>query len=167
MAIPRWSDTPIELAYLVYRRLVNHPWRQCNCTLLPRLARLNHSKTSNNQRVDDIYKHLCSSMWSLDLFIRPWLRLFEDRIVVAPELITAIEQKSAQLELFRNGDLRIIRLVSYTAPCPVCGATVHLDNGEPDFPRRLVGRCADSPREHIFSFDRVTKKGSVLRSPNA
>lgn len=98
-------------------------------------------------------------------FIRPWLRLFEDRIVVSPELITAIEQKSAQLELFRNGDLRIIRLVSYTAPCPICGATVHLDNGDPDFPRRLVGRCADSPREHIFSFDRVTKKGSVLRSP--
>lgn len=98
-------------------------------------------------------------------FIRSWLRLFEDRIVVAPELITAIGQKSAQLEWFRNGNLRMIRLVSYTAPCPICGATVHLDNGEPDFPRRLVGRCTDSPREHIFSFDRVTKKGTVLRSP--
>lgn len=99
------------------------------------------------------------------IFIKPWVRLFDDRIVVAPDLLVALEEKSAQLELFRDGDLRMIRLVSYTAPCPICGATVHLDKGEPDYPRRLVGRCSDSPREHIFSFDPVTQKGSVLRSP--
>lgn len=99
------------------------------------------------------------------VFIRPWGRLFYDRIVVAPELLVALKEKSAQLELFKDGDLRMIRLVRYSAPCPICGATIHLDKGEPDFPRRLVGRCADSPREHIFSFDRVTKKGAVLRGP--
>nr|WP_305909434.1 hypothetical protein [Methylomarinum sp. Ch1-1]MDP4522343.1 hypothetical protein [Methylomarinum sp. Ch1-1] len=99
------------------------------------------------------------------IFIKPWVRLFDDRIVVAPDLLVALEEKSAQLELFRDGDLRMIRLVSYTAPCPICGATVHLDKGEPDYSRRLVGRCSDSPREHIFSFDPVTQKGSVLRSP--
>jgi hypothetical protein len=97
------------------------------------------------------------------VFIKPWVRLFDDRIVVAPDLLVAMEQKSAQLELFREGDMRMIRLVSYTAPCPICGSTIHLDKGEPDFSRRLVGRCTESPREHIFSFDRVTQKGTSLR----
>lgn len=98
------------------------------------------------------------------LAIRPWMRLFDDRIVLAPELLVAIKEKPAQLELFRDGDLRLIRLVRYSASCP-CGATIYLDAGAPDYPRRLVGRCYESPREHIFSFDRVTRKGNILRAP--
>lgn len=93
----------------------------------------------------------------------PCIRLFEDRIVLAYELIMAFKEKPAQLELLRDGDLSFIRLVRYSAPCPICGATIYLEKGEPDFPRRLVGRCYDSPREHVFSFDRVTQKGIVLR----
>ena len=99
-------------------------------------------------------------------FIKPWVRLFDDLIVPASPLLISIKEKLAQLELFRDGDLRIIRLVRYTATCPICGASIHLDDGSPDFPRRLVGRCSESPREHIFSFDRVTRKGFTLRSPN-
>jgi hypothetical protein len=98
-------------------------------------------------------------------FIKPCLRLFDDRIVPAPELLVSFKEKSAQLELFKDGDLRLIKLVRYTAPCPICGATLHLDDGSPDYPRRLVGRCYDSPREHIYSFDRATQKGTILRSP--
>jgi hypothetical protein len=98
-------------------------------------------------------------------FIKPWLRMFEDRIVPAPELLISFQEKSAQLEVLRDGDLRLIRLVCYSATCPICGATLHLEDGSPDYPRRLVGRCYDSPREHIYSFDRVTQKGTVLRSP--
>jgi hypothetical protein len=99
------------------------------------------------------------------IFIRPWVRLFDDRIIEAPDLLLSIKEKSAQLELYREDDLRVIRLVNYTAPCPVCGSTIYLENGEPDYPRRLIGRCSDSPREHLFSFDRVTRKGAVLRCP--
>jgi hypothetical protein len=98
------------------------------------------------------------------VFIKPCIRLFDDRIVPAPELLVSFKEKSAQLELFKDGDLRLIRLVRYTATCP-CGATIYLDDGLPDYPRRLVGRCDDSPREHVFSFDRVTRKGTVLRNP--
>jgi hypothetical protein len=104
-----------------------------------------------------------SAIWIL--VIRPWVHLFDDRIVLAPELLVAIKVKPAQLELFRDADLRLIRLVRYSAPCPICGATIYLDGGAPDYPRRLVGRCYDSPREHIFSFDRVTCKGNILRAP--
>ncbi len=98
-------------------------------------------------------------------FIRPWVRLFDDRIVPAPEILLSIKEKPAQLELFRDGDLRLIRLVRYSAPCPICGATIELENGSPDYPRRLIGRCYESPREHVYSFDRVTRRGIVLRSP--
>jgi hypothetical protein len=98
-------------------------------------------------------------------FIRPWKRLFDDRIVPAPEILVSIKEKQAQLELFRDGDLRLIRLVHYSAPCPICGATIEIEDGSPDFPRRLVGRCSESPREHVYSFDRVTRRGIVLRSP--
>jgi hypothetical protein len=97
--------------------------------------------------------------------IKPWMRLFEDRIVRAPELLVDVNEKPSQLELFRDGDLRLIRLVRYFAPCPICGATIYLDEGSPDYPRRMVGRCSESPREHIFSFDRVTRKGIILRGP--
>lgn len=97
-------------------------------------------------------------------FIKPSVRLFDDRIVPAPELLVSFKEKSAQLELFKDGDLRLIKLVRYSAPCPICGATLHLEDGSPDYPRRLVGRCYDSPREHVYSFDRVTRKGTVLRS---
>jgi len=99
------------------------------------------------------------------ILIGPWVRLFDDRIIAAPDWLLAFSERSAQLELYRKDDLRLIRLVSYTTPCPVCGSTVYLDSGYPDYPRRLVGRCSESPREHIYSFDRVTRKGKVLRSP--
>lgn len=93
----------------------------------------------------------------------PCIRLFEDRIVLAYELLMTFKEKPAQLELLRVGDTSFIRLVRYTAPCPICGATIYLEKGEPDYPRRLVGCCYDSPREHVFSFDRVTQKGIVLK----
>jgi hypothetical protein len=97
--------------------------------------------------------------------IKPWVNLFNDRIVTASEHIVAFKEKPAQIELFRDGDLRLLRLVRYSAPCPICGATIFVEDGSPDFPRRMVGRCSESPREHIYSFDRVTRKGNALRIP--
>ena len=55
-----------------------------------------------------------------------------------------------------------VQLVKYVAVCKVCGTQVVLEKGEPNFRRRIVGRCKESPREHVYSFDRVTKKGSRL-----
>jgi hypothetical protein len=96
--------------------------------------------------------------------IYPWFRLLEDRIKPASSLVLALGEKDAQVEVFRDNDLRVIRFVRYSATC-FCGATVYLSDGSPDFPRRMVGRCSESPREHIFSFDRVTRMGRVLRGP--
>ena len=92
------------------------------------------------------------------------MRLFDDRIVLAHDLLVNFKEKPAQFELLKDDELRLIRLVRYSASCPICGATVYLEDGAPDHPRRLVGRCHESPREHVFSFDRVTRRGSVLKT---
>jgi hypothetical protein len=95
--------------------------------------------------------------------IKPCGRLFDERIVISPDWLVGFHEDSTQLELYKDDDRRMIRLVRYSAPCPICGATLNLDRGEPDYPHRLVGRCYDSPREHIVSFDPATKKGVILR----
>lgn len=95
-------------------------------------------------------------------------RVFEDRIVIAPDWLLAWKEFGATLEFERDthaDDLRVFKVVRYTAKCPVCRAMIRVEAGEPDFPRRLVGRCSESPREHVFSFDRVTRRGKVLISP--
>ena len=104
-------------------------------------------------------------LWAwLDL-VKPWIRLFEDRIKPVSDLMLALKEKEAQMEVYREEDIRVIRIVRYSSVCPICGSDVYLDYGSPDYPRRMVGRCAESPREHVFSFDRVPRKGAVLRSP--
>ncbi|MBL8483485.1 MAG: hypothetical protein JNJ60_14905 [Rhodocyclaceae bacterium] len=84
----------------------------------------------------------------------------------------AIEEPGVCLELATpstpaNGARppRVLRLVKYAALCPIGSAQLLLDKGEPDFPRRIVGRCTESPREHVFSFDRATHSGDRLRGP--
>jgi hypothetical protein len=94
-------------------------------------------------------------------FIRPMAHLADDRIICA-DGVESFKEKPGQLELARVDGGVTIRLVRYSSCCPVCGASVSVEKGEPDFPRRLVGRCAESPREHVFSFDRVTRKGKAL-----
>lgn len=51
----------------------------------------------------------------------------------------------------------------YVADCPICGDAgakcVSPAPGNIDYPGRIVGRCRRNPREHVFSFDHVTKLG--------
>lgn len=56
-----------------------------------------------------------------------------------------------------------IELVKYTGVCPICGGRVVAGSGGLRFRARLVGRCQRSPREHVFSFDHVTRVGERLR----
>lgn len=97
---------------------------------------------------------------------RDIFRLFEDRIMIAPDWMLAIKEYGATVEINRskNSDEDSTILVQrYTSICPICGWMIKLDRGEPDFHRRIVGRCEEHPREHVFSFDRMTKRGKMLR----
>lgn len=98
-------------------------------------------------------------------YFRDIFRLFDDRILIASEWMLAIKEFGATVEINRskNADEASTILVQrYTSICPVCGWMIKLDRGEPDFPRRIVGRCEEHPREHVFSFDRMTKRGALL-----
>ena len=65
--------------------------------------------------------------------------------------------------------IRKIQLVSYWATCPVCKNTplgnvrIGVRKGGKEFHNRLIGRCNESPTEHVFSFDHITKIGKPLR----
>lgn len=92
-------------------------------------------------------------------------RLFDDRIIIAPDWTLAWKEYGAAIEINRSNTpngASTIQVNRYSATCPICGWMVKLDKGEPDFPRRIIGRCEENPREHVFSFDRSTKSGSPL-----
>ncbi|NOS97994.1 MAG: hypothetical protein HOP25_05930 [Methylotenera sp.] len=101
--------------------------------------------------------------------LKNWLRLVEDRIVMAPDNLLSSTERDVSLELVSSRDegnenkTKVLRLVKYASQCPICQAEILLDKGEPDFPRRIVGRCKESPREHVYSFDRITLTGNKLR----
>lgn len=106
--------------------------------------------------------------WLAYRSVQQFTRLIDDRIIVASESMLGFKEFGVCLELFRPnakevGAPKKARMIKYAAQCPVCAAQVLLDVGEPDFPRRIVGRCQESPREHVFSFDRVTRSGYRLR----
>lgn len=98
-------------------------------------------------------------------YLRDIFRLFDDRIMIAPEWTLAWKEFGATVEINRSNnpnEASTIRVQRYTTECPLCGWMVKLDRGEPDFPRRVVGRCEENPREHVFSFDRSSKLGVLL-----
>jgi hypothetical protein len=92
--------------------------------------------------------------------------LFDLRIVMAPSVLTPISLDNVTLEMRRRdaddevGELAFVR---YTAVCPSCDGQVLVDSGRSEFPGRLIGRCRRSAREHVFSFDHVSRIGVPLR----
>jgi hypothetical protein len=99
----------------------------------------------------------------------PLYRLAPNKIVMASDWMTPLKESNVQLELKKVGTdsetgkaIRELRLVIYSAKCPICEGRVEVEGGGIQFPFRLVGKCIESPREHIFSFDHVTRIGKPL-----
>ena len=117
------------------------------------------------------------SQWIIAIGLVSWVyssplyRVVTNRIVMAPDWMIGLKADSVQLELKRidtnpetGNPVRALRLVTYSAKCPICTGRVEVVGGGLEFPFRLVGRCMESPREHVYSFDHVTKTGKPLRS---
>lgn len=100
--------------------------------------------------------------WVLWEFVRQLWWLLVDRIIPAAEVLVGWNEPPAQLESFKQGDARIIGLVRYSAICPICAATVELRYGIGSERRRLFGCCVEAPQEHVFTFDRVTRRGRAV-----
>lgn len=106
--------------------------------------------------------------WYAHYTVKRFSRLVDDRMILASDSMVGFREFGVCLELFKPGGAKSntpksARMIKYAAQCPTCGAQVLLGEGEPDFPRRIVGRCQESPREHVFSFDRATLTGYRLR----
>lgn len=95
---------------------------------------------------------------------RPLAWLMEDRIIPAPELLAGFSEHPCQLEMPKEGNARYIRLVRYGGVCPVCAGQIELRYGAGSDSRRLFGCCSEAPQDHVFSFDRVTRRGSRVRT---
>lgn len=100
--------------------------------------------------------------------LRPFWKLLDMRIIMAPEPLLSLRERGVQLEAAREATedrspVRVLRLVRYSARCPVCADTIYLREGGSEFPGRLVGRCEEHPAEHVYSFDRHTRVGKPLR----
>lgn len=99
------------------------------------------------------------------IFVRPMVWLLDDRIIPATELWVAWGETNAQLELTKDEhNRRRLQLVRYTAVCPICAGTLELRYSQGPNTRRLLGCCAEAPHEHVFSFDRVSRRGLRLQA---
>lgn len=93
------------------------------------------------------------------MMIRPFAWLIDDRIVPAAEVLCSWSEAPAQLDMAKDDKHRYIRMVRYGGVCPVCAGTIELRYGVGLNSRRLFGCCGEAPREHVFTFDRVTRIG--------
>ena len=98
---------------------------------------------------------------------RPIYHARLDRITALPEEWLEDDELPAQLERKRTRSGEVLRLVRYQAVCPICGADVHLGEGVQSDPRRVLGRCIDAPREHVFTFDPVSHHGRHFRNEHS
>lgn len=104
--------------------------------------------------------------WLMWVIFGPLGRLPWHRVTLAPDLMLSSDQMYGQFRLIRNSQKKApggwFSVVRHWGTCPLCSADVDLRSGAPSFPGRLVGRCSDSPLEHVFSFDPVTLSGVCL-----
>ncbi len=96
-------------------------------------------------------------IWKMQL--RPLILLLEDRIGLASESLLKLKEEKAHFDLAKDGGHRYMRLVRYSAVCPICAGDIELRYGHGANYRRLFGCCTEVPTEHVFTFDRVTKTG--------
>jgi hypothetical protein len=104
-------------------------------------------------------------LWLIWSEFGPILNLPSKRITFAPSWIQVLRWDSDVLLEWcapPRYDSKFISAVHYTGACPLCGGKVEIESGGFRYFGRLIGRCRESPREHIFSFDHVTRSGRKL-----
>jgi len=93
------------------------------------------------------------------LLLRPMTWLLEDRLIFAGDVLMKFKEDSAQLDMAKDDAHRYIRLIRYSAVCPICAGNIELRYGHGLNHRRIFGCCSELPTEHVFTFDRVTRIG--------
>ena len=103
---------------------------------------------------------LAGSGWVVwRLLVRPMIWLLDDRMIFAGFALMKFSEEAAQLDMTKDAGHRYIRLVRYSAVCPICAGSIELRYGYGSNFRRIFGCCTEVPAEHVFTFDRVTRVG--------
>lgn len=107
----------------------------------------------------------CFAAWTVMRLFEFLSQLADLGIVMAPEYLVPFQADHVTLELRpkqgnKKGEFAFVR---YTASCPLCGGLVLLHEGRDEFKDRIVGRCDNSPREHVYSFDQKLHIGRFMR----
>lgn len=104
--------------------------------------------------------------WIAWILLGPILSTANLRVTMASALITPIgEIEDMQLIAERSENkTTVYHLVKFSGECKLCGGRVTVGRGGLAAPGRLVGRCQGSPREHLYTFDHVTRVGMPLRT---
>ena len=96
-------------------------------------------------------------------FVWPLYRLIDQKIVMAPAILQMTSRFFHVLVIRREGEQKVIRMLRFTAMCPLCGGLVEVQEGERGLRGRYVGACDRNPVEHLFTFDHVLRTGQRVR----
>lgn len=102
-------------------------------------------------------------LWAEWSVFGAFFRVVDRRIEVAPWWLQPWSSSGDWLLVFEKNkpaSPNAFKLKRYTAKCPACNGVVRIHKGGFSYPNRLVGRCDNSPREHIFSFDHFLRVGN-------
>lgn len=104
-----------------------------------------------------------SIFWVLWMTYGPILRVLDSRILPAPWWMqSADHDRLLEWRCPPRYSAKTIKAARYTGVCSLCGGKVTVRSGGREFFGRLLGQCEDSPREHVFSFDHVLRRGSLM-----
>jgi hypothetical protein len=95
----------------------------------------------------------------------PFYQVMEYKTVIAPSWLQPFTNEDNRLLIFetrRPKAANRLQLARYVGDCPLCAGTVELRRGGWVFPGRIIGRCQNSPREHVYQFDHIFRSGTLI-----
>ena len=96
--------------------------------------------------------------------LNPLFQLKAKGVLLAPWWMQSVdEERLLEFRAPPRFEAKNIKAVSYSAICPICQGKIFAKSGGLEFFGRIIGRCNNSPVEHIFSFDHVSRRGVYLR----
>jgi len=96
---------------------------------------------------------------------KPFYEVLDHGVIKAPQWLLPLKMLHALIITKQSETGKELILTQYKGLCPICDGQVQIVNGTYEFKGRLIGQCDRSGREHIYSFDHITKVGFPLREP--
>lgn len=102
-------------------------------------------------------------LFALWITFGPIFRLPYSRILFAPWWMQSLDDdRLLEWRCPPRHSVKTIKAARYSGVCSLCGGKVTIRSGGWEFFGRLLGRCEESPQEHIFTFDHVLRIGRLV-----